>query len=224
MTLTTTNIPAPPKYVKSNLEQLKSAPDAPSVQYLNLLQALSPECTLGHEREIPGAKAGLFCLTGTKDICRTVDVVVLQVMDLFKEWVNRDKGGGLRATYLTAEEAERNCEAGNQIDKSTDFICTLVGVDDQMVDDQPLVISCNRSKLSTAKQWKAMLIATQNVVAAKWQLTSMVVQGKKGTYFNIASPVFLGYNSKAELSRYTEISSQLPQPESKLLKSGDDDF
>lgn len=99
------------------------------IPYVNLLQALSPECTEGHEKFVEGARAGMLLNTATKDLFSGKDgivIVPLLKQHVFVEWTPRNKGGGIVARHEPASDLVlATCKADRRDDKG--FLLTETG-------------------------------------------------------------------------------------------------
>jgi hypothetical protein len=87
---------------------------------LEVLQALSPECTEGNEAYVKGARPGDLMNSVTKQIYgREAHVVPVHYTKQYLVWIHRDNGGGFRGSFATQEEAEasgrRKCAPSRRI-------------------------------------------------------------------------------------------------------------
>lgn len=123
--------------------------------FYEVLQQMSPEI-----EQVEGAKAGMIINKSTKEIFDSIRFVPVCRQHVYTEWVPRDSGGGLAATYQITDPIVAEARAAQRVGKyvlqngneliETFYLYGLV-LDD---DDEPLpaVISFTSTKIAAYKQ------------------------------------------------------------------------
>lgn len=177
-----------PKYVAQNKIDM---PVEESVRFprLKLIQALSPEKTKGNDKYIPGLEEGTLLLqseTFTRHIDGEEGIVVipLAIRKRYVEYVPRLQGGGFVASYDTKEECDNNCDPGNDIQVTVEFLVIEDGTDEPT----PFTITFDTpSKLGTAKKWAGFISQYESLEGVKYLVTGKQVQNKlKQSYYNFS--------------------------------------
>jgi hypothetical protein len=71
-----------------------------ALPFLMILQKNSPQVDKDHEKYVPGAEAGLFYNTATKELYGSkIRVIPVHYERKFAEWVPREQGGGFRGHH-----------------------------------------------------------------------------------------------------------------------------
>lgn len=135
------------------------------IPFLNQLQALSPQCTDGDEREIKGAKPGMFFNSVTQELIEgDVTLLIALTKHSYVEWRPQDSGGGFvgehdvmsdvvtKAKAKATNPLELKSEAGNDLVETYHvFGLLLDGPEATTVKDQ-VVISFSKTKIKRYKQ------------------------------------------------------------------------
>ena len=97
-----------------------------AIPFLKILQTNSPECDESNPEYIPGAKAGLFLNTVTKELIgNTVDVIPVADQRIYNKWAEREKGGGYKGVVAIASEevkAAKQDDRGRLVLDSGDYL------------------------------------------------------------------------------------------------------
>jgi hypothetical protein len=137
------------------------------IPFLNQLQAMSPQCTDGDERQVEGAKPGMFFNSVTREL---IDGDVFLLFALTKhcyvEWRPEDSGGGFVGEHdvmsdvvKKAKEAAKNplelkTQDGNELVETYHvFALVLDSAEANEVKDQ-VVISFTKTKI---KRYKSIM-------------------------------------------------------------------
>lgn len=190
---------------------------------LKLIQALSPEITTGHDKFIadptdpkgkkPLLSAGeLFLQSDT--ISRQIDgedgivVIPLAIRKRYVEYVPRTQGGGFVASYDSKEECDNNCDPGNDIQVTVEFLV----IEADVADPTPFTVTFDTpSKLGTAKKWAGFVGQYESLEGVKYLVTGKQVQNKlKQSYYNFnVQPV--GWVDKNQYTMISDMKGQMEQ-------------
>jgi len=132
------------------------------IPFLNQLQALSPQCEDGGDRQVEGAKPGMFFNSVTQELYpSSVTLLIALTKHSFVEWKPQDQGGGFVGEYAIDSDVVREAKerASNPIDLRTEAGNELVEtyqvfaliLDGDEVKDQ-VVISFSKTKIKRYKQ------------------------------------------------------------------------
>lgn len=183
------------------------AADEKSIPFLNLLQSNSPEV---EKQTVPGAKAGMFLNTVTKELIPgNVGLVIQPVWHdrSIVEWKDRDKGGGLVGRHsptspeaLEAKEAhggnfistkENPVRRGENFMVDTRYLyCNILSEDGEEFTGAYFLLAASKSKIKPTQDFVTsidILRGRPPLFAARAHLTS-VVQIQKGSgkeFYNI---------------------------------------
>ena len=153
------------------------------VPYMKLLSALAPELkkkTGGqtNPKFIEGAEEGDFINSSTSEIYgESVDVVCCYTRSVFKVWKKFESGGGYEGSFMTEEEARTFVNA-----HETSEDLEIQETDDHalLINNEPVVFSCARSKLWPSRSWSTAIANTGLCRWAKvWKLASFSKTSKK---------------------------------------------
>lgn len=135
------------------------------IPFLNQLQALSPQCTDGDERQVEGAKPGMFFNSVTKELIDgDVHLLIALTKHSYVEWRPQDSGGGfvgehdvLSDVVTKAKEAaksplELKTPAGNDLVETYHVFGLLLDSPDATEFKDQVVISFSKTKIKRYKQ------------------------------------------------------------------------
>lgn len=133
------------------------------IPFLNQLQALSPQCEDGGDRQVEGARPGMFYNSVTQELYSgAVRLLIALTKHSFVEWKPQDQGGGFVGEYAIDSDVVREAkeraanpldlrtEAGNEL-VETYQVFALILDDEGGVKDQ-VVISFSKTKIKRYKQ------------------------------------------------------------------------
>ena len=133
-----------------------------AVPFLKILQALSPQCTVGSSDYDPDARPGMISHSITKAILGTsVRVTPVAYKRSYLEWVPRKQGGGFRGEFEAAthepifnrlrspETGKAILENGNELIETLTFFALLHNADGV----EPIIISMSISQAGAARTW-----------------------------------------------------------------------
>ena len=176
-------------------------PEDQMIPRLSLLQAMSPEVTMGHEKFIDGAHPGLLCNSLTDELYSAVYCANLNFKVEFVVWRKREIGGGLYGSFNTEQEAVEALNAdpdvkdANHYDVQETHTHALLLLDENGQPTTPILCSMAVSKLKVSRQWNSMpQLREASRFASIWALSGKPVAGPQGTYFNL-SVEFAGFAS-----------------------------
>lgn len=160
--------------------------DDMSIPFIQILQALSPQCTKGEPEYIKGAEPSMLFNTVTQEMFPTLDdddnpVTGLHVVSIaykasFIEWVPRAQGGGFVAEYDVAtgstavtQRNDQNLDIiqpgspvgtpGNQLSYTHTHFVFVVNKETGRV--KPAVISATSTQVKPSKNWNALVNETE---------------------------------------------------------------
>jgi hypothetical protein len=155
---------------------------------LQLIQDLSPQRKRNDDEYIDGAEEGMMFNTVTRQL---YPEGVVFVPTLFRKehviWKDREAGGGFRGAFSTAGEAnaaKNELEDGAQceIQETAQQFGLIVHPDNST---EQIVISMARSQMTPSRQLNSMVaMAEADRWARAYRVSSKVVSGPKGDYFN----------------------------------------
>jgi len=138
------------------------------IPFLNQLQALSPQCEDGGERQVEGAKPGMFFNSVTLDLYDgPVHLLIALTKHSFVEWRPQDSGGGFVAEHdvlsdvvAKAKEVAGSTEnprdlktpAGNELVETYQVFALLLDSPDATEFKDQVVISFSKTKIKRYKQ------------------------------------------------------------------------
>lgn len=171
-------------------------PEDIALPFLQVIQSLSPQRRKQDPKYISGAEEGMIFDTVTGTLFagdRGVEVVPVHFAKLYNEWVPRDAGGGFVGSHRTREEAQINCQQGNQIVDTALHYVLYKRPDGEWA---PAVLSMTSTKLKVSRNWlarMAMLKATASdgrkftppTFARRYLLTTVAEENDKGAFFNL---------------------------------------
>ena len=184
-----------------------------TLPYLQLLQALSPQCTKGQAEWIKGAKPSDVCDVSGNRVFRTKDdddneVTDLTVMPIvfkscYTEWIPRSQGGGFihewsvsdgESIIVARNEAGQDIiqqnsplgTPGNQLNRTHTHLVYVVENDRFW----PAVISMQATQLKPSRDWNR-LVQEQTLPEGQkaprffafWNVTSALRTNDKGSWF-----------------------------------------
>lgn len=176
------------------------AADEKSIPFLNLLQSNSPEV---EKQTVPGARAGMFLNTVTKELIPgNVGLIIQPVWHdrSIVEWKDRDKGGGLVGRHsptspeaVEAKEAHHNSWIGTKEDpvrRGENFMvdtrylyCNILTEDGEEFTGAYFLLAASKSKIKPVQDFVTaidILRGRPPLFAARSHLTT-VVQIQKGS-------------------------------------------
>lgn len=197
-----------------------SAEDLPT-PVLDILQPLSPQ--VDADDGIPGAKAGMLCLTVTSELFNSVYAINLKYTKNFAVFRKRQRGGGFHGNFNTKGEAEAKLAelpgsaADYDIVETANHIVLLLNEDGSV--KQPALIRLKSTGLAISRQWNADL-TTRNEGHARfatvWTLSTEKRQNDKGTWY-VLDATYAGWASEelyAEAKKmFTAFNTNPPQGE-----------
>ncbi len=178
-----------------------------SIPFLNLLQSNSPEV---EKQTVPGAKAGMFLNTVTKELIDGKKGLIIQPVYADRsivEWKDRDKGGGLVGSHqpnspeaLEAKDAhggnffstkENPVRRGENFMVDTRYLyCNILTDDGEEFAGAYFLLAASKSKIKPTQNFISsidMLRGKPPLFAARAHLTS-VVEIQKGSgkeFYNV---------------------------------------
>lgn len=190
---------------------------------LKLMQALSPELTVGNEKFIAdpndpkGKKAllsagELFLQSDT--IQRQIDgeegivVIPVAIRKRYVEYVKRDLGGGFVASYDSKEDCDANADPTNDIQTTIEFLVLEADVEDPT----PFTITFDTvTKLGVARKWAGFIGQYQSLNGVKYAITAkQQVNKQKQAYYNFnVQPV--GWVDQKQLSAIESMAGDMEQ-------------
>lgn len=159
---------------------------------LEVLQALSPQCTRGNPDYDKDAEPGQLAnsVSGT-NYGKEVFVVPVHYTKQWLVWKDRQKGGGFFGAYPTPEEANDRAEqeggknAGIAVIDTPVHLCLLVNRESGGVDE--VTVPMPRTKAKISRQWNSMIrMAGGDRFARVYRITSQPEKNQKGEFFNYA--------------------------------------
>jgi len=179
------------------------------VPFLKILQKGSPVCDEANPNKIPGAKAGTFFNTLTKESYgKEITLIPLREVRLWLEWA--PNMGGLKGKHTPGsiptvgsafgEEGLRTL-SGNSISETMNFICLIAG----HIEDGPIVFSVSSTGLRHGSFWNTMIKNTRlpngkaaPYFACKWTLKIVPNAKNNFTWFHV------GTKEKTEITNKNE--------------------
>lgn len=182
--------------------------------FFEILQPLSPEV-----EDVPGAQAGMIINKATKELYDSIRFVPVCRDHVYTEWVPRDAGGGLVATYQITDDIVKAARSkqrvgkhelanGNELIETFYLYGLVLDADDNPT---PAVISFTSTKIAAYKQLTtradSLMFRTNDGRKLKfpwfahvWKLGTEKKKKDKYTWYtwNVA---FDGANDKAEEAR-----------------------
>jgi hypothetical protein len=132
------------------------------VPFVRMLQALSPEVAKKSER-IEGARAGMFINTATRDVFEDFVFVPVSTRQVYVEWRDREKGGGVVAQHEVSSPVVR--EARDRASRFNDlrtadgntlvqtyYVAGLMLEDADDCDGTPVMLAFTSSAIKAYKQ------------------------------------------------------------------------
>ncbi|TXH11209.1 MAG: hypothetical protein E6R03_14580 [Hyphomicrobiaceae bacterium] len=176
-----------------------SAEDMPT-PVLDVLQSLSPQ--VDGDEGIPGAKAGMLCLTVTSKLFTSVYAINLKYTKNFAVFRKRQRGKGFHGNYDTKLEAEAKVRElpgtadDYEIVETANHIVLLLNDDGSV--KQPALIRLKSTGLAISRQWNADLTARNEGharFATVWTLSTDKKTNDKGTWY-VLNAEYAGWASE----------------------------
>jgi len=175
-----------------------------AMPFIRILQKMSPEVDKDESAYIKGAKAGMILLTSTQDAYEEINIVVLDYVESYIEWIPREKGGGfvqeVNALDPMAKEILASCEKvenqnilpnGNEFKLHANYQCAIEVEEDEW---EPATLSMSASQLKTSRIWLRTLRTMKmeiegqsysniNIRSFQWTLGTEKLSNDKGNWF-----------------------------------------
>jgi len=162
-----------------------------STPRLYLLQQLSPQVTKGKPEHVTGAEPGQFMNSLTSETMERLYVANLFMQMGYTAFKKRSIGKDFQGTHPSVDAAVAHLQAQglNPLDYDIDesHTHTLAVIDDESGQlKTPILFSCKKSSLAFSRNWNTQIVTLNPQVprfASIWDLTSVLVNGPKGSYY-----------------------------------------
>lgn len=135
------------------------------IPFLNQLQAMSPQCEDGGDRQVEDAKPGMFFNSVTQQLYEgEVNLIVALTKHSFVEWQPQDAGGGFvgehavgsevvsKAREAADDQLDLRSEAGNELVETYQLFALVLPEADSTEFTDQVVISFSKTKIKRYKQ------------------------------------------------------------------------
>ena len=165
------------------------------VPFVRMLQALSPEVAKKSER-IEGARAGMFINTATRDVFEDFIFVPVSTRQVYVEWRDREKGGGIVAQHEVSSPVVRQARdnarrfndlrtpEGNTLTQ-TYYVAGLMLEDVDDVDGTPVMLAFTSSAIKAYKQGIGGLLKFSRsapLFAHRLRVSSVEMENDRGAW------------------------------------------
>lgn len=176
-----------------------------AIPFLQVLQALSPQCDAQKGEYLEDAKPGMIFNTVTKELMdgkKGIIVIPVNYKRTFIEWVPRKLGGGFAGEYIPGDPyvdtAVRNDETsrdelpnGNDLMDTRTHYCLQINASGEY---DPAVISLSSTQIKKSKEWMAKMgrlkhtdksgrMFTLPMFAGIYRLSVVGESNNKGSWF-----------------------------------------
>ena len=173
-----------------------------AIPYLNLLQAMSPECGAeGDDQKVEGASPGMLMDSVSQtlyDPKKGVVFVPVATQHMFVEWRPRESGGGIVARHAIDAELVKTCKAegefgdyktpeGNDLIETFYMFGYLLDDADSAEPGQPVVVSFWSTKIKVYKRIMQTLRTFKGrppIFANRLLIQSAAEKNNQGNFFN----------------------------------------
>lgn len=195
--------------------------------FMKILQALSPELNKNEPEYIPGAQAGMFCNSATKEVHEALEVVILKVEHSLICW--KPGRSGFAGRFNKAEEQKVIADQqglmkwdaeGNEVVDAIEFFCMNANDPSDI-----FILSLSKASIKHGKSF-ATRIRSLKVDgkllgvswAGVWHIDIVPEKNDKGSWYTIGgSPKFIRLITKDERDNFIF-------PAKEMLKTAETDY
>lgn len=189
-----------PAYIRD--EEIETPQGDQIFPAIGIIQGLSPQKDPDSPSFIEDCQEGQLFNSATKELFDGDDgvkVIPLLVTKQYVEWVPRKQGGGLVATYETAEEAKQRATPGNEIRVSINYFV-------QLVDGTVAVIRlATPTKMKVHRKWAALIEDSRTMNGRVYRLGVVREKNKVGQVYYNYSVAVDGWATKEQYQEGTKL-------------------
>ena len=170
-----------------------------AIPRLKLLQKMNDEVDENHPNHVPGAKAGMFMNSLTKELYEDgVYVINVKFTESYSVWKKRELGGGFAGVRDTLAEAqaiidEQSNPAEYSISHSHDHLLLIKDATTGEV-SKPIIMGFASSKLSVSKRWNSVIsMKGGDRFSGLWKLKPVSQTNRANQPFFNLEPEFVGW-------------------------------